>query len=431
MALAAASSDCNRGRATHVQVLASSLPERLDPYMDTRLSSVNFFGNVFEPLVWVEPDSRITAGLAESWSNPGPEVYELKIRPNVRFHDGTPLTATDVVASLERARSPSFPSAGALGDVGRISTGGLDRVLIHTRRDVDNLLGSLAAVSITKPAKSGVFVGTGPYRVAAFESARHAELQRFEDYYGPKPEIEKAVFQAFDGEEEALRGFAREPSTIVFDPPRALVHKASLDHRFRVVSMLGSSLTYLALNVAHEGPFRDVRARRALRLALDPLELVTRATPAGGVVATQFVPQGVFGSDPSLREPHRDVAAARAFLAEAGYPDNFAIELEASPANKELQDLVVKQASEAGALPAPRLSLRGVPQAQSRARARPFCTAGWWGWSRARRSGTSSTRRTSERAMAFETGRAIRTPPWTARSRKHSSRPVRPTASST
>ena len=102
-----------RGGSPHLRVLVPYLPDEIDPYGDPRLVSRVLAVNVFDLLVRADATGAPVPALASSWSNPAPDVWRFRPRAAPSFSDGTPVTAAEVVKSLERARLPGRWSRAA------------------------------------------------------------------------------------------------------------------------------------------------------------------------------------------------------------------------------------------------------------------------------------------------------------------------------
>jgi peptide/nickel transport system substrate-binding protein len=338
-----------RRKDARLVVLTGFVPFEIDPYRDTRHRSRDVFVNVFEPLVRRDAAGEILPGLAESWTNLSPEVATFRLREGVSFHDGSPLTTDEVVASLKRAQGRESAVAGYLAGIVEISAGEPGTVRVRAKGPQASLVLALSSVQITKRGASGAPIGTGPYRVVAFEPGERVRLARFERYAGTAPEIGEATFEKAADPQKELERLSASTFTVALDPPEEVCRGAARDRRFVASSQyLRGALTYLAFGFAQESPFRDLRVRRAVRAALDPRGLIEAGAPHGGLVATQLLPPGVFGFDASLKAPPRDLDAARALLREAGYPKGFTVDLDANVADRRLAEAVAAQLSESG-----------------------------------------------------------------------------------
>lgn len=329
-----------------VRVLVPSVPAVWDPLQDGRLAPTSLFGNVFEALVRDAPDGAFTPVLAEAWVNVEPAVYEFRLRPGRLFHDGSPVTPEAVAASLERSRAAGSSNRNGLPDVEAIEAipGG---VRIRMKGTSRNLLEALSGALIVKETPRGL-VGSGPYELVALEPGRRAELARSERHGGPRPPLDRAEFVAFEKPADALRLLADGRPAIVFDPPAEVLARAESDPSLHVVGAASVSVTYLAFNLTTGPPvFRDTRFRRGVAAALDRARIAAEGRPRGAVPASQVVSAGVFGYDPGLKVPARDLAEARRELAASGVPAT-PLTLEVGTANRRVGELVVEELGEAG-----------------------------------------------------------------------------------
>jgi peptide/nickel transport system substrate-binding protein len=341
-----------------VEVLSPSLPDAFDPHADPRLASQNVFLNVFEPLVRTDAQDRLRPVLAASWTNPEPTLYVFHLRRDVVFHDGFPMGAAEVAASLERVRTSPHFVRWALAEVAAIEIRDPWTVAFRTAHPVRDLVYTLANVPVTRRGpRDGEYLGTGPYRVTAFEPGRRVELRRFDAYWGPVPHLAGATLRRFEDAAEAVARLPAGSEAIVFDPPAEAVAHARRAPALRVVEQPGQMVTYLAFGFApgRPTPFHDRRVRRALHVALDREALIREGAPFGGSPATQLVPPGVFGFDTRLHAPEASRERAVALLAEAGFAGGFAADLDAPQNREALARAVARQLGAIGLAVRPRL----------------------------------------------------------------------------
>ncbi|MFF2008419.1 ABC transporter substrate-binding protein [Streptomyces sp. NPDC058195] len=298
--------------------------------------------NVCEQLLRVTPDHRIEPGLALGFDRPDPRTLVYTLRPGVRFHDGTTMTADDVVASLKRHLDPAVgsPWASTFKNVRTIEkTGPLEVTLRLSRPDV--LLHEMMAVSpgtvesaayLKKAgkdygtAKGGVNC-TGPYALGTWSRGDSVTLKAFPGYWDraltPKTESVKFTFI----EDPAARSNAFLSGTAdggYMVPSSAL---AQLRGSGKGKVLFGPNTAAADLSVLDlKGTLGDVRVRRALSMALDRKEIIKAA--AGGVGAPAKAPaaRGAWALVPEsaatyydpLPEPEFDLAKAKKLVREAG-----------------------------------------------------------------------------------------------------------------
>jgi peptide/nickel transport system substrate-binding protein len=303
--------------------------------------------NVFEPLVMRGADLQTKTALAERWEHPSPERWRFHLRKGVTFHDGTPLTASVARDALLRVKGdPTLATSSFLEQVVRIEAAGEDDLDLVTS-EPRALLPSLLSVYIAKPNAAGSFppfVGTGPYRLAEWTPRKRVVLEGWSGYRGKRPWIEKAAFVPVLDARERLSRLQKGEADIAYAPPSD-VATGSPPKGTRIVRGPGLTVYYLAFNVREtpRNPFRDVRVRRAFHLALNRQELVSRAMPGLGAVATQPVSPLVFGYNARIPAPRFDPAGARALLAEAGWAKGLRTRLDI-PEARLATGLAVKQA---------------------------------------------------------------------------------------
>jgi peptide/nickel transport system substrate-binding protein len=306
-------------------------PASLEPHQATDIVAAEVVSSVCETLVRVRPGSLRHEGvLATAWASPDQRVWNLTLRRNVRFHDGTALDADAVVGNLEHLRRErGFP--------GRSERLGPHLVQITLDRPNAALLSTLSQpfFAIQSPARlsgpgSDVPVGTGPFR---FDRAREGlvELAAFDRHWAGAPRVRRLVFRRFPDEAalaEALAAGEADVSSAI-GPGRAegLRSEAGVT----LDSQTGLNVIYLALN-NERPPFTDARVRRALSRAIDRASLVREVLAGHAEPAHTVLPPTLFGHDTRTRELVLDLDSARRLLAAARLPAGFPATLAVSRA---------------------------------------------------------------------------------------------------
>jgi peptide/nickel transport system substrate-binding protein len=327
----------------------------LDPHVTLQYQTLSALSNVFEGLTRLDARMEVQPALALSWENPDNVTWRFHLRPGVRFHDGRPLRAADVVYSLERARHHSRTQLAnllvAVRDVRRVDD---STVEIKTDRFHSVLLNKLAMPLVMPEGTADeppAAIGTGPYRVASYTSGVGLNLEAFADYWGGRPPVARAELSFVgDGLERADRLLRGE-----FDLAQELAPQRVAAVRstpgLRVEIRNGFAVVYLEGQL-DQPPLADLRVRQAISLALDRAALVEHMAAGYGSASGQFVAREVFGFQPDIDTPARDLPRARALLAEAGYPEGFPMPLEYRE-GREVGELV-RQLAEIGVRVEPR-----------------------------------------------------------------------------
>ncbi|MBL8702162.1 MAG: ABC transporter substrate-binding protein, partial [Alphaproteobacteria bacterium] len=329
---------------------------RFDPSIDPHFlylsTNMAYAQHIYEPLVARDENSQPVPGLAESWRAIDDKTWEFKLRRGVKFHDGQEFTAEDVLFTVKRVPSiPNNPSsyAGALRSV--VATEAPDPYTIVFRTDrpnpiLPNQLTIMSVVSHKAAAGAGAAdfnsgkaaIGTGPYRFVRFVPGERVELQRSPDHRGPAPAWERVTFRIIPNAAARVAALLAGDVDMIDYVPTTELPRLKTDARTSLFARASDRVIYAVPNVAPEtlagfttksgeplgrNPLRDVRVRRALSMAVNRDGMVERVMEGFAAPASQLVPQGFFGFDPGIAVPAFDVAAARALLAEAGYPDGF------------------------------------------------------------------------------------------------------------
>jgi peptide/nickel transport system substrate-binding protein len=327
----------------------------LDPHVTLQYQTLSALSNVFEGLTRLDARMEVQPALALSWENPDNVTWRFHLRPGVRFHDGRALRADDVVYALERARhQPQTHLANLLVAVREVRKIDESTVEIKTDRFHSVLLNKLAMPLVMPEGTTDepeTAVGTGPYRVASYTPGVGLSLEAFKDYWGGRPPVARAELSFVgDGLERADRLLRGEFDLAQELAPQRVAAVQSTPG-LRVEIRNGFAVVYLEGQLGVP-PLADRRVREAISLALDRAAVVEHMAAGYGSPSGQFVAREVFGFQPEIEAPVRDLRRARALLAEAGYPEGFAITLEYRE-GREVSELV-RQLAEVGVRVEPR-----------------------------------------------------------------------------
>lgn len=308
------------------EVLAVSIgsePGSLDPLLKSDGPRDTFGLSVYEGLttrVGDQEGTTIEPLLATEWELDG-KAWIFTLREGVTFHDGSELTADDVVASWKRMLSPGSEhlDSKVLSDT---KVKAIDDQTVSIARPVaDPTTPSRAALVMIVPEEYAALkndqlakemMGTGPYKFDGWNRGQNIDLSAYPDYWGDAPSIQ-AIDVQFD-EEVAVRLASLEAGEIQM----ALNMSPELvNDKFVSVGTPVSEVSIMRLN-SISGPFEDIRVRQAANMAIDRDTLIEQiwggyATSAGG----QEVADYVFGHNASLEAPAFDPDGARALLEEA------------------------------------------------------------------------------------------------------------------
>ncbi len=327
------------------------VPAALDPATALSGAVPLIARQVFDTLVaYREGSTDIEPALATRWtvSRDG-LTWSFTIRDNVTFHDGTPLTAAEVLQSFERllhADRPGYPSSnvvwpallrGLPGVVKELAAPDLRTFQITLVQPYAPLVSVFAhpGFSVTRvangPDGQPHLVGTGPYRLAEIAPGR-VVLDAARPVTGDR--LERLVFSEVATDDQAEAAFAARALDLWFpsDPPR---------RQHGALSVPGTRIGLLVMQTEKE-PFTRKKARQAIATALDPT-LIGVGLDASAVPLQSFLPPGVWGQRSALPVLGGNRDAARKLFAEAGWPRGLTPTLLVSSQSGALQSLKVAE----------------------------------------------------------------------------------------
>lgn len=237
-----------------------------------------------EPLLTNEMDGRQTERLAQNWFwDESRTKLQLKLRRNVLFHDGTPLTP-EVVAQILRARIAAH-SASSFASVQSVSVTGEDTVTLQLTQPDSFLLPDLALGSLSLPGRSDV--GTGPFKLVS-QSGRKTVLRRFDQFYRGQPAIEAVEVEAYPTQRKAWAAMMRGGLDMLYEVSRDAVEFVEAESAVNTYTIPRAYYIPLVFNVRHP-VLKNAQVRRAINEALDKDALVQeglrgRGRPADGPI---------------------------------------------------------------------------------------------------------------------------------------------------
>lgn len=346
-------------RAADLAIGVQADARAMDPHVAPSFVSSALHQHVFDTLIAVDAELRLIPSLATGWRAVSDTVWEFELRPGVRFSDGTPFTAEDVLFSLQRVTSVQH-GAGTYAPYARAITAifapGPLRLRLETAAPYPQLPFDLSRIRIVSaraaegadtPAfnRGEAAIGTGPYRMRRWTPNDRLELVRNPLHWGPAPEWEQVTIRAIPNDAARLAALLSGDVGLIDKVPLNDIARLRGDARIRLFVHDGNRSMFLVPDTVREtspfvtgadgqplpaNPLRDVRVRRAIALAINRAALAERAMEGFATPADQPVPAGMFGWAGETGAGAHDPAAARRLLAEAGYPQGFRMVLHCS-----------------------------------------------------------------------------------------------------
>jgi len=361
--------------AAHAQSITIGLAAdvtSIDPHFHLLTPNASLGEHVFDTLILKDETQRFKPGLAVSWRAVDDLTWEFKLRPGVKFHDGSEFTAEDVVFSIDRPATIKN-SPGPYTIFTRAIT---EKIVVdkHTVRLktatpyplVPNEVGAIMIVSkraaqnaATEDFNTGkATIGTGPYRFVRWVKGDRIELVRNDSYWGPKPAWEKVTFRLITNDPARVAALLSGDVQAIEAVPTADLAKLAANAQVRLFRAPSNRLIYLHLDSSRDAsplladragkplarnPLKDPRVREALSLAIYRDAIAERVMEGAAVPTGQLMPKGLFGHSAALRPDRYDPDAARKLLAEAGWGEGFSLTLH-GPNDRYVNDEKVAQA---------------------------------------------------------------------------------------
>jgi peptide/nickel transport system substrate-binding protein len=336
----------------------------LDPHFMLQDSNIAYNQHIYGALIDFDQHGHMLPDLATSWTSDGNRTWRFKLREGVTFHDGTPFTADDVVFSFKRVpnvpNNPAPYSGQLLGveDVRKVDDHTVDIVTEDFMPLLPPQIAKLAVMS--KRAAEGKStedfnagrgtIGTGPYRVVSVQGKDRVFLERFDKYWGKKPDWEHVEFRVLPNDGSRVAALlAGDVDLIEFVPlqdasrlkatPGIVVHSGNSAR----VMYLGINLDPKVTGDEEKNVMLDPAVRHAISQAMNRDGLVRSTLQGYGRVATQIGVPGMNGYLDDLKPDPYDPERARKLLADAGYPNGFTTSL-LCPNGRYIADAQVCQA---------------------------------------------------------------------------------------
>ena len=311
----------------------------LDPALALMNEEIEVLGNVFEGLIVADERGNLVPWLAQAWEVlENGRVFEFELRPNVSFHDGTPLTARAVKECFERAlcapearRLPAFASLAGLAGVEsggaieglRVLSGQRLRIELAHPLFVFPALLTAYQCSLARAGADGRLSGTGPFVLPGNASApprgEALVLPANRHYWNGPPFLAELEFRMDVGSAEAVEGLRSGELDVVQRLAPEDLEAVLAESRFRssFVEAPRRAIYFVLFNEL--GPSAaDPALRAALSGALRVDELVWTHLGRRAQPASSFLPPGILGHDPGRRKAQLTADEARGLLAEAG-----------------------------------------------------------------------------------------------------------------
>lgn len=337
--------------ASDLVVVQNSDAKSLDPQVSNDVPTHRVTLNIYDRLIEKDENMNLVPGLAESWKQVDPLTLELKLRKNVKFHNGEPLTSKDVVFTLNRAKeAPSLIAFFA--DIDKVEAVDDYTVKITTKKPYGPLVNYLAHIGAgimnekavkEKGADYGQHpVGTGPFIFESWQSGDKIVLKANPDYYQGKATSDKLIFKVVPEGTNRTIALETGEADIAYDVEPIDVDMIKSNPNLKLAQSSAMSVTYLGFNTK-KAPFDKKEVRQAIAYATNVDDIIGAVFLGSAKKANSPVSPNVFGYNKDAKLYTQNIEKAKELLAKAGYPNGFKTRIWTNDTNIRKDAAVILQ----------------------------------------------------------------------------------------
>jgi peptide/nickel transport system substrate-binding protein len=312
--------------AAELKVGLALEPSSIDPHYHNLTPNNSFARHIFDRLAHTDEKQRLEPGLAVSWKPLDDTTWEFKLREGVKWHDGSPFTADDVLFTFERAPNvEASPSSFALYTKGKTLTK-VDDHTIHIKTERPHPL-----------MPNDVLV-----------------VEKNPDYWGDMAQFDKVVMKPIKSGPARVAALLAGDVEFIDLVPTADIARLETDDNVVLSSGVSNRVIYLHLDHDRDAspfvtgtdgknPLKDLRVRKAISKAINRPAIVEKVMENVAIPAGQLLPEGFFGVSENLPPETYDPAAAKQLLADAGWGGGFGLTIH-GPNDRYINDAKIAQA---------------------------------------------------------------------------------------
>jgi peptide/nickel transport system substrate-binding protein len=340
----------------------------LDPYTLNETTTISHLGHVYEGLTKRGKDLAIQPALAERWETPEPNRWRFYLRKGVKFSDGTPFTADDVVFSAERVRATGSNFATRLPPDAKVTKVDDHTVDIVTDKpnpilnyqfdgwyimskawaEKNNSVAPTPAAATTPSFASLNAMGTGPFTIESHQPGVRTVFKKNPNYWGKmEGNVDEIIFTPIANDSTRVSALLSGEVDIIEPVPLQDINRVNGSPNAQVMTGPETRTIFLGMDqvrdelvnssVKGKNPFKDVRVREAFYKAIDVDVIKSRvmrnlSTPSALMIAPEY-----FKLSKDFTRPKADPEAAKKLLAAAGYPDGFEVGMNC-PSDRYVND---------------------------------------------------------------------------------------------
>jgi peptide/nickel transport system substrate-binding protein len=342
-ALSVSAPESVRAQGTQITISQPAEATTMDPGRSTQVLTVNYFFNLYDTLTRWDTGLKLVPGLATSWKSVNDTTWEFALRPGVKFHDGAPLTAEDVKATIERNTIPGrtiVHSGFATIEAVEVVNPGTIRVITKKPDPLVPVrmaqMGAqiLPARFTTEAGAKDLAkkpIGSGAYRFVEWVKDERLVMEANREWWGwegKAPSFDRVIWKPIPEDFPRIVALDKGEVDIITNVPPDQVKAIENGRLTRVVTTPATRFVAFNMN-STQPPLSDKRVRQALHYALDVNAIVKNLFGGQGKPFSGGLADTDFGYNAALKPYPYDAARARQLLADAGYANGIDVTLHA------------------------------------------------------------------------------------------------------
>ncbi|HEX3277353.1 MAG TPA: ABC transporter substrate-binding protein [Thermoleophilaceae bacterium] len=317
------------GGNLRVGVQGGGAKDSIDAHVLTTDPDIARAFQLYEPLAIRNPNYELEMVLAESIeAGKRPDVWTVRLKPDITFHDGKPVSADDVLFTLQRILDPKNPKTGAASisyvDVKRSRKVDDRTVEIHLKEpntgfpdDIGQYFNGIVPTGYD-PKKP---IGTGPFKYQSFSPGQRSVFVKNPNYWRKgEPKLDQVVIIDFPDDTARVNALLGGQVDAISNLPAAQIAQVEGNSALKVLTSETGAWQPFTMRV-DQAPFSDVKVRQAMRLIADRQQLIQQALSGQARVANDLYSPFDPAYDKDLPQRHQDLAQAKSLLKQAGQSD--------------------------------------------------------------------------------------------------------------
>jgi peptide/nickel transport system substrate-binding protein len=323
-----------------VKIGLAAEPNTFDPHLTVGRNTQIFIVNVFDGLTARDAQGNLVPALAESWKRLNPTTWQFALRKGVKFHNGDDFNADAVKFTLDRGINPETKATiiSELSTIARVEIVDPFTVNVITKAPdfllpvrLGELFGLMLSpkhtTAVGKEAIATKPNGTGPFKLVTWLKNEQMVLEANEHYWRGAPKVKRIIVRPILEDAARIAALQAGEVDLIAPVPHARVAELKRNDKLVIKTIPAPRIFHVTIDV-RKPPFDNVKVRRALNQAVDVNAILRSLYFGHGTRLATVVDKNALGYDPSVQPYAYDPKAAKALLAEAGFPNGFDTEFD-------------------------------------------------------------------------------------------------------